>query len=202
MNENPSEIREKSLQDSSSNNKTGKKKNFAREIAELLILSLVIVIPFRLFIAQPFIVEGASMYPTFKQGDYLVVDEISWRFSEPGRGEVVVFKYPKNPKKSFIKRIIGLPGEIISIKEGKVTIASGTYPEGLLLDEPYVKAGKEETLSYTLGQNEYFVLGDNRAQSADSRIWGAVPAKNIVGRPILRLYPPSLLPGDSAHFEE
>lgn len=167
-----------------------------REILKLVIISAVIVLPFRYFIAKPFVVEGASMYPTFKNGHYLIVDELSYRFTEPKRGSVVVFRYPKDESKSFIKRIIGLPGEIVSIREGKVTITSSAYPEGLTLKEPYIELPKSDTLTYTLGEGEYFVMGDNRAQSADSRIWGPVPEKDLIGRPILRVVPFGFLPGD------
>jgi signal peptidase I len=167
-----------------------------KELLKIILLSLVIVVPFRLFIAQPFMVDGASMYPTFEDGNYLIVDEISYRFTEPQRGSVVVFQYPKEPKKALIKRIIGLPGEIVTLTDGKVTITSSVYPEGLVLEEPYVEWPKAETLTYTLGQNEYFVMGDNRLQSADSRIWGAMPKENIIGRPLLQFLPPAFLPGD------
>lgn len=173
-----------------------------KELLKLVLISAAIVIPFRLYIAQPFIVEGASMYPTFENGDYLVVDELSYRFGTPERGSVLVFRYPKNPSKSFIKRVIGLPGEIVSIKGGKVTVMSGKYPKGLTLDEPYITLTKTDDLTYTLGQGEYFVMGDNRAQSADSRMWGPVGSEHIVGRPLIRLVPFALLPGDYSSYGE
>ena len=176
--------------------------NFWKELLKLVLLAVVVVVPFRLYIAQPFIVDGASMEPTFHTGNYLIVDEITYQFREPERGSVLVFRYPKDPKKHFIKRIIGLPGEMVSIKDGVVTITSSEHPSGLVLDEPYVELEKKETLSYTLGIGEYFVMGDNRAQSADSRIWGAVPEKNIIGRPIIELFPPAFLPGDARNSYE
>lgn len=178
-----------------SNTPTVTQQNFWKELLKLIVISLVIVIPFRIFIAQPFIVEGASMDPTFETGEYLIVDEVSYRFKDPERGDVLVFKYPLDPSKSFIKRIIGLPGEIVSIKDGLVTITSSENPNGLTLDEPYVKLPKEDDASFTLGLGEYFVMGDNRAQSADSRLWGAVPEDNIIGRPLVRFFPPDLFPG-------
>ncbi len=183
---------------------TGEKnerENFWKELGKLILLALVIVIPFRLYVAQPFIVDGESMDPTFKTGHYLIVDEVSYRFTEPERGSVIVFKYPKDPKKQFIKRIIGLPRETVSLTNGVVTIINSENPEGFLLDEPYVVFKKDDTLKHTLGEGEYFVMGDNRARSADSRIWGALPEANIIGRPIVRLYPPSLFPGDSADYQ-
>lgn len=172
------------------------KGEFWKELGKLILLALIIVVPFRLYIAQPFVVDGASMDPTFKNGHYLIVDELSYHFKDPERGSVVVFRYPKDPSKSFIKRVIGLPGEIVSIKDGAVTITSSEHPQGLVLDEPYVELVKKDTLSYTLGQGEYFVMGDNRLQSADSRLWGPVPRDNIIGRPIIRFFPPALFPGE------
>lgn len=169
--------------------------NFWKEILKLILLSLVIVVPFRIFIAQPFIVEGASMDPTFQTSEYLIVDELSYRFKNPERGDVIVFKFPADPTKRFIKRLIGLPGEIVSIKDGQVTVTSSEHPNGLTLREPYVESEKPENISYTLGMGEYFVMGDNRAQSADSRLWGPVPEANIIGRPIIRFFPWDFFPG-------
>lgn len=170
---------------------------FWRELIKLVLLSLLIVVPFRLYIAQPFIVDGASMDPTFETGDYLIVDEISYRFKTPERGSVLIFKYPRDPRKSFIKRVIGLPEETVSISDGQVTIINTHNPEGFVLDEPYVKLNKQDSLNYVLGAGEYFVMGDNRIGSADSRIWGPVPEGNIVGRPIFRLLPPTFFPGNA-----
>lgn len=172
-----------------------KQSNFWRELVKLLVVAIVIVVPFRLFIAQPFIVEGASMDPTFATGQYLIVDELSYHFENPARLSILIFKYPKDPSKYFIKRVIGLPGETVVIKDGKVTIINQDNPKGFTLDEPYIAYRKSDSGTYTLGQGEYFVMGDNRLGSADSRLWGPVPQANIIGRPILRLWPPALLPG-------
>lgn len=188
--------------DDSNLSKEKEKGNFWKELGKLIILALVVVVPFRLYIAQPFIVDGASMEPTFHTGNYLIVDEITYRFREPERGSVLVFKYPKDPDKHFIKRVIGLPGELVSIQDGVVTITSNKYPSGLVLEEPYIEFEKKESLKYTLGRGEYFVMGDNRLASADSRIWGAVPKTNIIGRPILRFYPPAIFPGDMRNSYE
>ena len=107
------------------------KENFWTELGKLFLIAIVIVIPFRIFIAQPFIVDGASMDPTFEDGQYLIVDEISYRFSDPERGSVLIFKYPKDTKKYFIKRVIGLPGEKVLIEDGIVTIFNQENPSGL-----------------------------------------------------------------------
>ena len=173
--------------------------NFWRELVKLILLSLLIVVPFRLYIAQPFIVDGASMDPTFETGDYLIVDELTYRFRTPERGSILIFRYPRDPRKSFIKRVIGLPGETISISDGQVTVTNTEHPKGFVLDEPYVKLSKRESLNYILSLGEYFVLGDNRLSSADSRIWGPVPEGNIIGRPIIRFFPPTLFPGDNSN---
>ncbi|MBX4189011.1 signal peptidase I [Candidatus Parcubacteria bacterium] len=170
--------------------------SFWKELLKLVAIAAIVVIPFRLYIAQPFIVDGASMDPTFETGQYLIVDEVTYRFHPPVRGSVLIFKYPKDPSKYFIKRLIGLPGETVTIENGVVTIVEPNK-ETLTLDEPYVKLAKSETSTYReLGPDEYFVMGDNRAGSADSRFWGPVPKKNIIGRPILRVWPFSLLPGN------
>lgn len=173
------------------------KNNFWPELFKLIVISLVIVIPFRLYIAKPFIVNGSSMDPTFESGDYLIVDELTYQFKEPERSSVVIFKFPLDPSKSYIKRIIGLPGETISIEKGWVTIFNKENPEGFTLDEPYVALQKTtDEIKVILDEGEYFVLGDNRAASADSRYWGTLPEKNIIGRPIIRFFPPAVFPGD------
>ena len=177
-------------------------KNFWRELVTLIFLSLLIIIPFRIYVAQPFIVEGSSMDPTFETGPYLIVDELTYRFKTPERGSVLIFKYPKDPTKSFIKRVIGLPNEKISISNGQITIINNEHSEGFVLDEPYVKLSKKDTVDYIINKDEYFVLGDNRQASADSRIWGPVPKENIVGRPIVRFFPPSLFPGDYSDYAD
>lgn len=176
-----------------------KPKGFWRELVEFALIAMIIVIPFRMYVAQPYIVNGASMDPTFKTGDYLIVDQISYRFHAPLRGSVIVFRYPKEPSIYFIKRVIGFPGETVSIKAGVVTITNTAHPEGIVLHEPYVKLTKIEDFTMTLKTDEYFVMGDNRAGSADSRYWGPLPSKDIVGRPVIQLFPLSnihIVPGD------
>jgi signal peptidase I len=171
-----------------------------REWLQVIIIALLISLPIRFFIAEPFVVNGASMDPTFSTGQFLIVDRLTYRFEEPKRGDVIVFKYPNNPSTYFIKRIIGLPGETVSIKNGIVTIINTESPTGTVLDETYVDSShrSHENTSSILGPDQYFVMGDNRAQSSDSRIWGALDKGLIAGRPIVRLLPVtqlSLLPG-------
>ncbi len=178
-------------------------KGFIWEIVKFSILAAVIVLPIRAFIAQPFIVNGRSMDPTFATGQYLIVDELSYRFEDPKRGDIVVLRYPRNPSKFFIKRIVGLPNETIEIKEGVVRIKTKTNPIGFQLTEPYVEFKKSDATTRELGKSEYFVMGDNRAESLDSRAWGSVPRKLIIGKAFLRLFPiasAEVMPGSYEHI--
>ena len=176
------------------------KENFFKEILKFTLIAIIIVIPIRAFIAQPFIVSGSSMDPTFSSGQYLIVDQVTYRFEDPKRFDVIIFKYPLNPDNYFIKRIIGLPNEKISLRSGKIIITNKEYPDGNTVDDPYVTEASRtyDNFDITLSEKEYFVMGDNRGQSSDSRIWGALEKKYIVGRPIVRLTPISkisILPG-------
>lgn len=162
---------------------------FFLEILKFTIVAILIVAPIRFFVAQPFIVKGESMDPTFADGQYLIVDELTYRTHAPERGDVIVFKYPKDPSKYFIKRIIGLPNETVKVDAGKISIVGEKYPNGQALDEPYIKNLSFDTVSEKLGENEYFAMGDNRSNSLDSRIWGPLPKENIVGRVLVRLFP-------------
>lgn len=171
------------------NSSSPKKNSFLRELISYAVIALVVVVPIRTWIAQPFVVNGSSMDETFRDGEYLIVDELSYRFREPERGEVLIFKYPQNPSKYFIKRLIGLPGETITIKNGKVTIKNAAHPKGIELNEPYTNSRTFGDVSVTLGEGEYFVMGDNRIVSSDSRLWGPLPKEDLVGRPIVRLLP-------------
>lgn len=160
------------------------------ETIRFILIALAIVLPIRLFIAQPFIVSGASMNPTFTNGQYLIIDELSYHLTLPERGDVVVFKYPKNPKQYFIKRVIGLPGETVTVNEqGQVIIKNIAGEEVATLKEPYVQFTKSDSVELKLGLDEYFVMGDNRAGSFDSRMWGPVKEDLIVGKAFLRLFP-------------
>ncbi len=164
--------------------------NFIIETAKVVIIALLIVIPVRYFLFQPFIVSGQSMEPNFMHGDYLIVDEISYRFREPERGEVVVFRYPENPSFRHIKRIIGLPGETITMGEEGILIKTSEGELILLNETSYLDLDKiYGNIEISLSGNEYFVMGDNRPVSFDSRRWGALPRENIIGRFVIRLLP-------------
>lgn len=165
------------------------------ETAKIFILALIIVVPIRILVFQPFFVKGDSMEPNFANGDYLIVDELSYRFREPKRGEVVVFKFPDNPSQRYIKRIVGLPEETVEMRPGKVLVyapVEDNPPVPVQLNESeylpdYMGALEQSNLQ--LLENEYYVLGDNRPFSSDSRRWGALPRENIIGRVLLRLWP-------------
>lgn len=166
-----------------------KKENFLKEILKFSLIAILIVAPIRIFIAQPFVVSGASMQPTFDSRQYLIVDQLSYHFGSPKRGEVIIFKYPKNPSVFFIKRVIGLPNETVIMDSGKLTIKNSDVPEGFLVKEPYIKEKVEDTFIIILKDDEYFVLGDNRKHSSDSRIWGPLEEQFIVGKAFVRLFP-------------
>ena len=178
-----------------------------RSILVYTVVALGLALFIRFFIAAPFVVSGASMDPTFEDWDYLIIDRLSYDFGQPERGDVVVFDLPENPSKSLIKRVIGLPGETVVIQGNAVRIKNEEHPNGFALEESYLDpenlggTGNSET---TLGADEYFVLGDNRHVSSDSRIWGELPRENIVGRVLVRLYPFNvigILPG-TARYDE
>ena len=164
--------------------------SFSFEIFKIALIALAIVLPIRYFLFQPFIVKGESMSPNFESGDYLIVDEISYIFSEPQRGDIVVFKYPKDTTQRFIKRVIGLPGETVVIQNGEVTVTT-VNGENVVLDESYLPADLKTygDTNTTLKDGEYFVMGDNRTYSYDSRSWGVVSESYIIGKTFVRLYP-------------
>lgn len=167
--------------------------NFCLEVAKIVLISLVIIIPIRHFIVQPFYVKGASMEPNFYDHEYLIIDEIGYRFKDPRRGDIIVFRYPRNPQEFFIKRIVGLPGEKIEIKDGNVYIFNEENKDGFILEEDYL-ANDVKTYSttedvITLDKDDFFVLGDNRNSSKDSRSFGPVDQSFIIGRVMLRGWP-------------
>lgn len=164
---------------------------FVIEVLKIAVLAAVTIVAIRYFLFKPFYVKGASMEPNFHDHEYLIIDELSYRFRAPERGEVIVFRYPNNPKEYFLKRIIGLPGERVKIAEGKVLVYNQEHPEGITVEEEYLPkdlATTGEKIT-ALGEDEYFVLGDNRANSFDSRRFGSVQKNTIVGRAWFRGWP-------------
>lgn len=171
-----------------------KEEHTLTEILRFSLIALIIVIPIRMFVAQPFIVSGASMQETFYTGEYLIVDQLTYQFSEAKRGDVIVFRYPKDPSKFFIKRVIGEPGDTVNIEGSTVRISNAQNPNGFILNEPYIKnMANGSAVTEILGDREYFVMGDNRDQSSDSRVWGVLQEERIIGRAYLRLFPFSTL---------
>ncbi len=166
---------------------------FIWEFAKVAAISLAIIIPVRYFLIQPFYVKGASMEPNFHDREYLIINEIGYRLGEPQRGEVVVFRYPKDPQEYFIKRIIGLPGEEVKIKDGQVSIYNDENPDGLVLKEEYLGNGTPTIANsedrVKLSDDEYFVLGDNRTASLDSRVFGPLNRSFIIGKVWWRGWP-------------
>lgn len=159
----------------------------AKGVDILLILGLL----FRSFILQPFLVEGSSMEPNFHNREFLLVDRISYKFNQPQRGQVIIFKFPKNPSEDYIKRIIGVPGDNIKVEAGQVYVNGNIISQDFLPDgaQTNVSSSRSNSLELTLNQNEFFVMGDNRDNSSDSREWGIVPQANLIGRAWFIVYP-------------
>ena len=162
---------------------------FTFEIVKIVVIALAIVIPIRYFLFQPFVVNGQSMEPNFSDGNYLIIDELSYRLREPHRGEVIVFESPVDSTR-LIKRIIGLPGETIQIENDKIKIYNNENYK--ILNEADYLPEEVQTIGdfkISLAENEYLVLGDNRLASYDSRRFGPISRKNIIGRVYLRAWP-------------
>lgn len=188
-----------------------------------VLLALGLALFIRFFIAAPYVVSGASMENTFQNWDYLITDRISYQLEGPERGDVIVFCLPNTGEcslvkrlmnhewaapRTLIKRVIGLPGETVSVEGSSVSITNAAHPDGFELDEPYLTSehrGGPSGITTTLGEGEYFVMGDNRRVSSDSRVWGILPQENIIGRVLVRLFPLShvgVFPGDAEYSEE
>ena len=172
------------------------------EVFEIAVIAVGAVFVIRIFLVQPFLVSGTSMYPNFADGNYVLTDELTYRIRPPERGEVVVFRDPQDVSTYFIKRIIGLPGERVTIVNNTVTVYNTQNPDGLVLNESYLPSGTPTSIdscdggavsgnacTYTLAAGAYLALGDNRTLSFDSRSWGSLPAANIVGLVRFRLWP-------------
>lgn len=194
------------------NQKLGEKyygvAGFIMEVVKVFLLAFIIIYPVRIFLFQPFFVQGASMEPAFENNEYLIINEFGYKktvasvsgttlftiepFNELDRGAVIVFRYPKNRTQFFIKRIIGLPGEKIQVKNGKITIFNLENPTGFVLDESAYLSSDVKTsgdMVLSLKDDEYFVMGDNRSFSSDSRSWGPVPEADVIGKVLIRAWP-------------
>lgn len=185
-------------------------KAFVVEVVKMFFLALIIIIPVRMFLFQPFFVRGQSMEPNFSDRQYLIVNELGYKRTiinvfgknvvlvEPhkvfARGDVVVFRAPIRDKQYYIKRIIGLPGERVVVSDGVVRVFNAEHPEGYLLDEStYLPDGRKTggEADVTLTDDQYYVLGDNRPASSDSRVFGPIGKGAVMGRAALRAWPPS-----------
>ncbi len=178
-----------------------------RSVLGYTVLALGLALFIRFFIAAPYVVSGASMEPTFDDWNYLIIDKLVYDVREPQRGDVIVFELPQDTARSLIKRVIGLPGETVLIEGSQVTIKNTAHPDGFSINEPYIdpaNASVSDRLQVVLAADEYFVLGDNRRVSADSRLWGKLPRADITGRVDARLFPFSameILPGEARYNE-
>ena len=165
--------------------------SFLLEVIQIVLISSAIIIPIRYFLIQPFYVKGASMEPNFYDHEYLIIDELTYRFRDPFRGEIVVFKYPRDPSQYFIKRVIGLPGETVEVTGGNVIIYNTEHPNGVVVEEDYLDESTTGKVRVTLGEDEYYVFGDNRDSSLDSRSFGPITRDDVIGRVWVRGLPVS-----------
>ena len=194
------------MQSEPKQNLTWSKRIFVElwDIIKFLAPIIIIVFLIRTYVAQPFIVDGESMSPNFHTGQYLIINELSYHFSDPQRGDVVVLRYPLDTTRFFIKRIVGLPGDTVSVHDGGVYITNASNPHGVKDYEPYETQPTFPAGTYnniTLGADQYFAMGDNRAGSSDSRSWGILPRKDIIGHVAVRLFPISLAGIDPANMK-
>ncbi len=174
---------------------------FVLDVAETIVIAMAMFVVVYLFAFQPHQIKGDSMLPDFVDGEYLMTNKLVYYFREPQRGDVIVFKFPMNHQFDYIKRIIGLPGEELMLKDNHVVVFNDKYPDGLPLQENYLERGATTTGRAFLSENrrvrvpddEYFVMGDNRERSSDSREWGFVPEDNIIGKSWIRYWPTSAM---------
>ena len=190
------------------NKKENRGTSFFVELVKVILLAFLIIIPIRTFVFQPFFVQGSSMEPNFHNGEYLIINELGYKktvvaagekeffsvdsFKDLNRGNPVLFRYPRNPRQFFIKRIVGLPGERVVVRGGRVRIYNDEHPEGFVLDEKVYLPNYIETKGdkeFILSGKDYVVLGDNRSHSSDSRTWGILSGDFIVGKVLLRAWP-------------
>lgn len=158
------------------------------DVGEAAFIALISILIIYKFVAHPFLVQGASMEPTFRHNNYLLVDEISYRFTEPERGEVIVFRAPKDRSTFYIKRIIGLPNDTVVITSEGVAVNGELIEEEMYLPQGTVTRDYAEG-EFILGDGQYFVMGDNRDASYDSRRWGPIARPDIIGKVSMRLWP-------------
>jgi signal peptidase I len=204
------ERRRFSFSSSSFNKKTSSRGFIDPSVALYTVLAIGLALFIRFFVAAPYVVSGASMEPNFQDWNYLIIDRVSYDLGAPQRGDVIVFNLPEDTSRALIKRVIGLPGETVELSGTgpTVTIVNKEHPQGFTLSEPYLSPenlGGASNMQVTLGPDQYFVLGDNRKVSADSRLWGVLPRTDIVGRVVVRLYPLNelnILPAEARYVQD
>ncbi len=162
---------------------------FFLEVIKVILLAGITIVLVRYFLFKPFYVKGQSMEPTFFEHEYLIIDELTYRLKDPVRGEVVVFRAPVTHEDYYLKRIVGLPGERVKVEDSKIIIFNDEHPQGVVVEEEYFSGSTHGSLTLTLEPDEYFVLGDNRSASYDSRRFGPIHRRDIVGRTWLRGWP-------------
>ena len=164
---------------------------FLLDIVETFVIALAMFVIMYLFLFQPHQVRGSSMYESFHDEEYLLTDKITYRLSEPKRGDVIIFRAPKQEDYDYIKRIVGLPGELIKVSNCHVFVNDQLLKESYLLENLCTSGGRfwQTDQNIPVPENQYFVLGDNRPRSSDSRDWGTVPRENIIGKAWYRYWP-------------
>ena len=163
---------------------TSKSGGALREILETLVLTALIFLGVRLLV-QNYRVEGFSMVPSLQNGEYLLINKIGLHFHQPQRGDVIVFQYPLDPSKNFVKRVIGVAGDTVEVRNHQ------TIVDGKVLKEPYINGAQNGYFPPTVvPKGDYFVMGDNRNNSSDSRSWGMLPAHDIIGEAWIAYWPP------------
>lgn len=167
--------------------------SFIREFLEIILIAGALFLVVNLVTARVR-VESISMQPNLNEGEFVVVNRLAYRWDEPQRGDIIVFRFPGNQQKRYIKRVIGIEGDFISIQDGQVSI------NGLSLDEPYIAAAPTYEGEWVVGSGSVFVLGDNRNNSNDSKNWGTLEEDAIIGKAILVYWPPTEI-GLIPHFE-
>ena len=168
----------------SGHQKPGEFRRFAKDILEIVLISLILFVSINAVSAR-IRVESVSMQPTLYAGNFVVINKMSYKFSQPYRGDIIVFLYPPDPTQDpYIKRVIGLPGESVQIKDERV------YINGVRISEPYVSLQTQHGGEWTVPQDALFVMGDNRNNSSDSRSWGVVPIENVIGKAAVVYWPP------------
>lgn len=165
--------------------KAGKRSVFG-EVFESVAIAVLLAVLIRLFILEPFYIPSGSMEPTLKEHDRIIVSKLNYRFQDPQRGDIVVFKYPKDPKRNFVKRLIAVGGETVAIKNSRL------YINGQQVPENYLPRGLRfaDYGPVQVPRGSYFMMGDNRNNSDDSRVWGFLPENLIVGKAIVIYWPP------------